>query len=139
MKKLSWRAVWLLAAVLTVAPAHAQTGRNRNRIEREEIDAAHAATVYDLVHSRRPAWLNRQHPTGLSNANPELRVFVDGARLEGVDELRQVAAANAERVEYLTSGQTEFRFGEFAPNGSIVVTSRGSQQNHAGEAPSQGS
>jgi hypothetical protein len=137
MRRISWLAAFLLLALLSASPAEAQTGRNRNRIPREEIEQAHAVTVYDLVRARRPAWLNRQHATGLNRNLTELLVFVDGARLDNIAELHQISAANVDLVEFLSSGQSEFRFGQAAPNGTIAITTRGASRNRAGEAPSQ--
>ena len=92
------RILIIAALALVAAPAGAQSGRNR--ILRDEIAQSHATSVYDLVRSRRPAWLNRQHATSLSGESAELAVFVDGARLESIAELRQVSAVNAEKVEF---------------------------------------
>ena len=119
------RILIIAALALVAAPAGAQSGRNR--ILRDEIAQSHATSVYDLVRSRRPAWLNRQHATSLSGESAELAVFVDGARLESIAELRQVSAVNAEKVEFLSAAQAEFRFGQGSPNGAIVVTSRTAQ------------
>jgi hypothetical protein len=135
MKKLLWLAAGLVALTFAAAPTEAQ-GRNRNKIEREEIEQSHASNVLQLVRSRRSAWLNRQHPTSFTDpTSAALLVFVDGAQMEGVDELQQIAAANVERVEFLNSGQTEFRFGKFSANGSIAVTTRGSQTPPTAQTP----
>ena len=68
------RILIIAALVVVAAPAGAQSGRNR--ILRDEIAQSHATSVYDLVRSRRPAWLNRQHATSLSGESAELAVFV---------------------------------------------------------------
>jgi outer membrane cobalamin receptor len=140
MKRTPWLAALLLAALFAAAPSQAQTGRNRNRIEREEIEQSHASNVLDLVRGRRTAWLQRQHPSGFMDpTSAALLVFVDGAQLDGVNELQQIAAANVERVEFLTPAQVEFRFGKPAMNGAISVTSRGTQPLPTAQAqPSQG-
>jgi len=131
MKSFTLPLALAFAATLASAPADTQsTPPNRNRIEREEIDETHSSNVLNLVRSRRPNWLTRQQastfrdPTG----NGALLVFHDGALLEGVRELELINVANVDLVEYLNAGQTEHRFGRFAPNGAIVVTSRGAQR-----------
>jgi hypothetical protein len=137
MKKLLWLAAGVLALTFAAAPGEAQ-GRNRNRIEREEIEQSHASSVLQLIRSRRSAWLNRQHPAGFQNGgNSQLMVFVDRARLDNVQELQQVACADAETVEFLTPAQTEYRFGVTSANGAIAITSRGTRATPT-EHPSQG-
>jgi len=128
MKKLAWMAAAVLCCALASpvsAQASAQRQRTeRNRIRAEEIQASNAASVYQLIQSRRGMWLMRNQPATLGEAgNGQLLVFYDGAQLGSVEDLRQMPLAGVQVIEFLTPGETEHRLGKYTTIGAIRVLS----------------
>lgn len=126
MKKLVWLAAAVLCCALIASPASAQRQRQeRNRIRAAEIQASNAASVYQLIQTRRGMWLMRNQPATLGEAgNGQLLVFYDNAQLNGVDDLRQMPLAGVQLIEFLTPSETEHRLGKYTTIGAIRVLSR---------------
>jgi hypothetical protein len=125
MKKLVWLAAAVLCCGLIASPASAQRQRQeRNRIRAAEIQASTAASVYQLIQTRRGMWLMRNQPATMGDAGTgQLLVFYDGAQLGGVDDLRQVPLAGVQLIEFLTPAETEHRLGKYTTTGAIRVMS----------------
>jgi hypothetical protein len=124
MKKLAWMAAVALLCGLTASPASAQRWE-RNRIRAPEIQASNATSVYQLIQSRRGMWLMRNQSTDMSGqGGAAVLVFMDGAQLESVEDLRQVPIAGVQLIEFLTPGETEHRLGKYTTVGAIRVMSR---------------
>jgi hypothetical protein len=140
MKMLKWAAVAVVAmgcvAAITPKAAHAQTDvrpqrprQERNRIRADEIAQSSAASVYQLIESRRGMWLMRStQPTDLTGSSGKMLVYLDGAKLDGIDDLRQIPAAGVRMVEFLTPGEAEHRLGEYTTIGAIRVLTRDEPQ-----------
>ena len=131
MKKLAWLAAAVLCCVVVASPASAQQAsaqrqrQERNRMHAAEIQASNAASVYQLIQSRRGMWLMRNQPATLGEPGTgQLLVFYDGAQLGGVDDLRQVPLAGVQLIEFLTPAETEHRLGKYTTIGAIRVSSR---------------
>jgi hypothetical protein len=123
MKKLAWAAAALLVCALIASPASAQR-QDRNRIRAAEITQSNATTVYELVQMRRGMWLMRNQPSALGGSGGGLLVFLDGAQLEGVEDLRQVPTAGVQLVEFLSPAQAERQLGKYTTIGAIRVLHR---------------
>jgi hypothetical protein len=131
---LTCAAAAVLACGAMAVPAHAQQTTSaparrarpeRNRIRLEEIQRSTATTVYQLIQASRGMWLMRNQPTDLNGTHQDqLLVFMDGAQLDGVDDLRQVALAGVRMVEFLTPSETEHRLGKYSTIGAIRVVTR---------------
>lgn len=144
MKILKWTAAAALLCAAIAAPAQAQSARqeqrprqDRNRIRAEEIAQANASTVYQLIQARRGMWLMRNQPTSLSDdpGAGKMLVFLDGAQLDGVDDLRQISTAGVRMVEFLSPGETEHKLGRYSVVGAIrVVTRESSPQEDSARA-----
>jgi len=146
MKMLKWAAVAVVAtfcaAALSPSDAHAQTDmraqrprQERNRIRADEIEQSHAASVYQLIQARRGMWLMRStQPTDLTGSSGKMLVYLDGAKLDGIDDLRQIPAAGVRMVEFLTPGETEHRLGEYTSIGAIRVLTRDEPQADSAHA-----
>lgn len=136
MKRLKWAAAAIVAALCAAAvppsQAHAQTDvrtqrprQERNRIRADEIAQSNAASVYQLIQARRGMWLMRStQPTDLTGSSGKMLVYLDGAKLDGLDDLRQIPAAGVRMVEFLTPGETEHKLGEYTTIGTIRVITR---------------
>jgi hypothetical protein len=124
MKMLTWTAAAVLCCGLAASPAHAQR-QDRNRIRIEEIEASHATNVYQLVQSRRGMWLMRSRTTSDMSGTGAggMLVFLDGAQLDGIEDLRDIPIANVRVVEFLNPSDTERRLGKYTTVGAIRVLS----------------
>ena len=128
MKIFRWTAAAALACALLAQTAHAQQQRRpeRNRIRADEIAASNATTVYQLIQSRRGMWLMRSRTitTDMSQGNGStMLVFLDGAQLEGVEDLRDIPTAGVRLIEFLNPHETEQRLGKYTTVGAIRVLS----------------
>lgn len=125
MKKLAWMAAVALLCGLIASPASAQR-RERNRIRADEIQASNAPSVFQLIQSRRGMWLMRnQSSNDMSGTGASaLLVFMDGAQLEGVDDLRQLPIAGIALIEFLTPAEAEHKLGKYTTIGAIRVLTR---------------
>ena len=129
MKKLAWLAALALLCGMIASPASAQR-RERNRIRADEIQASNAASVFQLIQSRRGMWLMRnQSANDMSGTGASaLLVFMDGAQLEGLDDLRQLPIAGIALIEFLTPAETEHKLGKYTTIGAIRVLTRDDTQ-----------
>lgn len=140
MKMLKWTAAAMVAmCVAAIAPhdAHAQSDvrpqrprQERNRIRADEIARANAGSVYQLIQARRGMWLMRgtQSTDLTGTGSGKMLVYLDGAKLDGLDDLRQIPAAGVRMVEFLTPGETEHKLGEYTTIGTIRVVTRDEPQ-----------
>lgn len=146
MKMLKWAAAAVVAmfcaAAITPKQAHAQTDvrpqrprQERNRIRADEIAQANSGSVYQLIQNRRGMWLMRStQATDLTGSAGKMLVYLDGAKLDGIDDLRQIPAAGVRMVEFLTPGETEHRLGEYTSIGTIRVVTRDEPQADSAHA-----
>lgn len=111
----------LLLGVVASSSLEAQGRRDRNRITEQEIAEASASTVWDLVQTRRAMWLPRDQRPTFGGEKASIVVFLDGAQLDGVGDLKQVSTTGVRLVEFLNAGQTRYRLGRYSPNGAIVI------------------
>lgn len=91
------------AALLTgCAGTKAKSGARRdpNVITHEEIIAANATNLHDVVQRLRPQWL-KIPPTTSIGMNNEIVVFQDQMQLGGPDALRQVSPELAYELRWL--------------------------------------
>jgi hypothetical protein len=133
MKILRWTAAAALLCAAIASPAGAQSTRQegrprqeRNRIRADEIAQSNASTVYQLIQARRGMWLMRNQPTSLGDdpGTGRMLVFLDGAQLDGVEDLRQIATTDVRMVEFLSPGETEHKLGRYSVVGAIRVVTR---------------
>jgi hypothetical protein len=123
MKKIRLAAV-LLAVLLTACSARPgeRTGP-RNLITGQELSSAASADLYLAVQSLRPQWLRQMSRQSIYQ-NEQIWVYMDGLRLGGVDQLKQILPAIVESVQFLTGLEATQRWGLDHGHGAIVVTSR---------------
>jgi hypothetical protein len=107
-----------------------------------EIDAAIAAnvaTLFDLVRAQRSQWLRVSASVGISGlrtdaaqpgsgSSAQAVVYVDRARLGGVEQMRQIRLVNVASARFLTPSEAQMEFGLDNLGGAIVVVSRGREQ-----------
>lgn len=123
-----------LLAMLGISCARASTSRGgaseQNRLGAEEIAAANASTLYDVVHRLRPRWLEVRAPRGFSTET-EIVVFMNRTMLGGVDELRRLGPDVAAWLEYLPGAAAQGHLpgiGNRHVEGAIVIHTVGPRQ-----------
>lgn len=96
-------------------------GDTQNQLVFSELDASLSGkTAYEVVEEYRPQWLQGRGRTSIKNPE-EVNVYLEGTEYGPVDSLKEFGAENVESVEYLSSGEAQFRFGPGNPQGAIVV------------------
>lgn len=121
-------AAW--AALFTIPGAAGAQRREpeRDRIRREEIDAASGGTqtLYELVRALRPHFLELSHAAqrGTDGAVVPIVVYVEARRQAGVDAMKAIAVRHVEDVRYFEPRVAVGEFGAGAANGAIIVKLR---------------
>jgi hypothetical protein len=134
MRKHTFPAVALLAVLTACAGAYSPSSSqtNANVISRAEIDEAGPTAAYRLIESIRRTWLQTRGPTSFRDPNdasfnsrqPSVYVYLDGTRIGGPDQLRNLSTTDIEIIEFLNATRANVRFGPGHVNGAILVTSR---------------
>lgn len=75
-------------------------------------------TVYEAVRRLRPRWLQSRAP------GQEAVVFLDGARIGGIDELRILEANQVAEIRYRSGPDATTRYGTGYGGGTIEIRSR---------------
>ena len=118
----------LAAAALTPACAPGvQQGRRlgddrAHVILLDEIQHSGAPTVYELVQTHRPMWLNKRGPVSFQNDGDVVVYLDEVARVGGPASLREIATASVGAVRYLDAVEANYRFGRGHPYGAILVS-----------------
>lgn len=127
------RAILLLLAVslAACAPAAAGSGSgarpsSRGPITADEALDTGAANAYEVVQARRPNWLHRRGAHTAGGGTDDIVVYLNDARLGGLESLRQVAAANVGEIRFYDAAAANYRFGRGHLNGAIQVVTEGS-------------
>ena len=105
----------------SAASSASQSGESRSnapRITAQEIADAGLPTAYDLVERLRRPWLRR------SGAGGDVVVYVDGRKLGGADELRNMPATTVAELQYVANEEAVRRWGGDIKGAVIVVVVR---------------
>jgi hypothetical protein len=120
--------VMLLLAMLVSAcsstpiPERAERG-GRAVLTHTEIHATNLADAFAVVQSLRPQWL-RTPGANSFGASDQVQVYLDGNRMGGIDQLRQIATRSIMSMQYLTGLEAAQRWGLNHGAGAIVVSTR---------------
>lgn len=106
-----------------------QTGSSPSRrtgsIQSSEIASASAANAYDLVSRLRRGWLISRGPISVSDPRPAYpTVYMDGVQVGELGFLRSIAAADVAEIEFLSTQESNLRYGSGHFGGIILVTTR---------------
>lgn len=108
-------------------------------ISQEEVQAASASNVFELVQRLHPEWLRERGPQSFSESDrvqgdlkgtsvtpglPTIIVYQDNARMGGVEALRVIPIADVGTVQFLNAAQATYRFGIGHAHGVILITTR---------------
>lgn len=99
---------------------------DRNVIMADEIARVGASTALEAVQRLQPLMLEKHR--GPSSINLEdqaqINVYVDGARMGGVEALSLIQAPAIVEIRYLSPSEATIRFGTGNAAGAIVVVTR---------------
>lgn len=110
---------------------------NLTDISRAEIDTdvGRYGTAYDIVRTLRPGMLVTRGPTRavqtpatVWQANPTIKVYLDGVQFGGVESLAMIPARDVLDVRWLSAVDATTRYGTGNAAGVIVVTTRSGRQ-----------
>lgn len=97
--------------------------RSNNVVTAEEIHRNGGHDLQEILRMLRPAWF-RSQPTRMTSgavyADPII-VYVDGRRLGGVSQLRDIPVSAVISVRYYTASEAQGRFGLDHLQGAIDV------------------
>ena len=103
----------------SIAPQHG----GRYVIEATELEQVADLTLYDAVHRLRPHFLRSRAQTAQGRAHHPLNLYVDGDRMDSIDDLRRLLAADALEVRFYEPQLANAHFGRFNnAGGAIAVT-----------------
>ena len=111
--------MFVLACVASPSTFHAKPA-NLNLITEAEIIAAHDVSVYEVIEHVRPRFMTSRLDL---SAEATRRVYVDGVRVGGIDQLRWIPALSVHEIRF-----ARFADGAGGDNdnsgAAIVVTSK---------------
>jgi hypothetical protein len=117
----------VLGSCLFIAACAAGTsgggGLAADLITRDQIEEFGASDAFDLVRALRPTWLHKRGSTSFYNEG-EIRVYLDGTDLGGIEDLRNIHSDNIETLQFLDARQANLRFGPGHEHGVILVLTR---------------
>ena len=117
-------ALFLTLVFVACAPRAPGAPRpNSNLITRAEIDEAGPSSAYNLIQNLRPVWLRERGAVSFTDET-DLAVYLDGTRLGGRGELRNIYTHNIESLEFLDARRATNRFGAGHVNGAILIRTR---------------
>jgi hypothetical protein len=127
IRRLALSALVLLASACASAPqgddATTPPRTRGDAITYDQLAATQQTSLYDAIQRLQPSWLR---PPG-RGFDTEIGVFLNGARVGGVDFLRQFPATQAQEVRYLTSRAVEAELTQNQSRGlagAIMITGR---------------
>ncbi|MYH50197.1 MAG: hypothetical protein F4151_11890 [Gammaproteobacteria bacterium] len=122
------RVVVLVVVAGLFSCAGRQTGSSPRRtgsIQSSEIAAVSATNAYDLVRQLRRGWLVSRGPISVSDPRPAYpTVYMDGVEVGELDFLRSIAAPDVAEIEFLSTQESNLRYGSGHFGGIILVTTR---------------
>lgn len=129
MKPLFRSTTVLLLLVAAVGCATTNAGASRSDpdlITHAEIEASEARNVHELIQRLRPRWLMTRGSRSVTMTTSTL-VFLNNARLGGLDMLPQISTGGVTSIRYLDAAQATAQLpgiGSQHVEGAIVISTR---------------
>ncbi len=98
--------------------------RDRNVITEDELRTAPGSSLYDVVRALRPEWLRRNPAMVRPEAEGDIVVYMDRARMGGPNALVQIRPSAVAMVRYYSASEAAGEFGPGHLYGAIAVTTR---------------
>lgn len=124
------------AVVLCLATACASSGPgsrqtqhgDANRITHEQLVSTGASDAYEAIRQLRPSFLRPHGNATIRDPHGVLPViYVDDARLGGIENLRDIAIVHVQEIRYIDAIEATTRFGQGHTGGAILVITRSQQ------------
>ena len=77
--------------------------RDRNIINKTEIESVNATNMYDVIDRLRPRWLTMRAPMRSFTGDTNILVFQDNVRLGNLDALRRISPDSIKSAQFLDS------------------------------------
>ncbi|HJU67801.1 MAG TPA: hypothetical protein VJ650_06080 [Gemmatimonadaceae bacterium] len=128
MRSFRFAALTLLLLVTAACASSTQGSRTSGRrdariLTAEEIRAASASNMYDVIRSHRPEWLIKRGQTSI-NMEGDIVVYVDNVALGGPEALRSIDVLSVQSARFLNASEAQMRFGVGHMHGAIVLVTR---------------
>ena len=102
----------------------AAPSRDRNVLTAAELSHVPAVTLLEALRVLRPQWLRKTAPKTMRlDTGADIVVYLDRARLGGIENLREINRTAVAQVRYYSPSEAEGLFGQGHIYGAIVVTS----------------
>jgi hypothetical protein len=115
-------ALSLSACASTPAPERSERS-GRAMLTNTEIHSTNYADAYSVVQSLRPEWL-RAPAANSFRSSDQIQVYLDGNRMGGTDQLRQIMTRSIMSMQFLTGLEASQRWGLNHGGGAIVISTR---------------
>jgi hypothetical protein len=121
--------IWcmVLVAMGCAPPRSSSPGSPDSQIiTEEEVDAARAATAYEVIQKLRANFLSYRGETSLNrnNSQPFPTVYVDGMEFGQIASLRTIPASQVSTIRLYRAWEAATKFGTGNMGGVIAVTTR---------------
>jgi len=103
---------------------HARRAGSARLITAEQLGSGSFRTAYDAVETLHPNWLKVRG--GEVTDDEMVWVFLDDARLGGVEHLRNIPASSISSIQFIDGVDAGGRWGKGFENGVIYVRTHGS-------------
>jgi len=101
------------------------TRRNPSVITAEEIAGSSVKDAFEAIQLLRPQWLRTRGVSSTSSLEAiEVATYVNGSRYGGVENLRNVPAANVIELRYLNATDATTLYGTGNLGGAILVKTK---------------
>ncbi len=116
--------LWLAAANCASGDGVSRRAADRagatDVLYRVDLEESSAANAFELLRLMKPHWLRRDGPSSVLNET-DVVSYVDGVRLGGPQELRQVAVGEISSIRYYSALAATARWGFNHVHGAIEV------------------
>lgn len=96
---------------------------SRNEISQEQMVAQHFKNAYEAIQALHPNWLTTRGTDSFRSPS-QVWVYLDDARLGGVDQLTAIAPSTVKSIRYFNGVDASARWGLDHGGGAIQIISR---------------
>ena len=108
-----------------LAPHQGKVSRDFDQLRHEEFAKSMAVDAYSLVQEFRPNWLHSRGPASIYDPGAgEIKVYVDGFLMGGLNALHNVAKLDVDHLRRLSGPEATGRYGQGHAGGVIEVWTR---------------
>jgi hypothetical protein len=91
-------------------------------ITRQELERSADLSLFDAVHKLRPTFLkNRTITAHGRRATAPMNLYVDGERMDSIDDLRRYSPTQVEEVRFYEPHQANMVFGRYNNAGGAIA------------------